>query len=695
MGLLDFRMFLEGEWSKQKEHLILWWPICLGLGVSLYYSFQEEPSLYFFFFCAVCLGSASLFFKLRGRLFYLPLFAVFLVFLGITAGGVRSLDVKAPQLTKEYRFADVEGVIRKIEEREGGRRRLLLGDLTIEELSKEQTPRFIQLTMRQKSDVEVGQKISVLASLRPPSAPVMPGGFDFQRFFYFKRIGGTGFTFSSPEVLEENQNVHSTLIDQNLFNISEAMKGEVHVENSDGNAIVQALLTGDRALLKEETWDHLRDSGLSHMLAISGLHVGLFSATVFFIVRLVLSLFPALSLRFSIKKVAAVLGFCAALFYTLLVGASVPTVRACVMTGMFFLAILMDRSPFSVHLLAFAAFLILLLRPESLMSASFQMSFAAVMGLIIFYSSTRAWWVRQYSHASVFRRFFMYFLSVIATTIIATLVTTPFTLYHFQHISVYGVLGNILAVPIMGFVVMPMAVFSYFLLPFDLAQWPLSLMRFGVERIIEISRWVGSLEGASFSMPTMPFVSFCLFVAFGLGLLTVRGRLKVLFLLPLIFGFVFMLSARPADVYLSGDGKIFGVYQEHALFVSNVRKDKFTQKQWHNYLGSHDGVSHAVPVSGCVEGICCDEGACRAEINGRVVSFLKNKYAISEECKASDFLVAPFSVSRKFCSDTPSIDWYDFKSNGAYLMWLTHDGHRVKTVDDRRGRRPWVLSNDE
>ncbi len=683
------RLFLIEAFAHQKEHAILWWPICLGTGVSLYFSFQSEPAYLLWIILSLLLGALSLFLKQRSNWGFIPFFALCLVTLGIGAGALRASVVDAPQLQKKYNIVRVEGTLQDIEHREKGARRLLLGNLKIERLDPSQTPHFIRVTMRQKEELEVGQHISLLASLRPPSSPILPHGFDFQRFFYFKRIGGTGFTLSHPEILETGIAVHKSKIGETLFQIAEEMKKEVHHADSKGNAITQALLTGDRALIKEETWAHLRDSGLSHMLAISGLHVGLFSATVFFIIRLCLSFFPALSLRFPIKKIAAVVAFCAALFYTLLVGASVPTARACVMTGMFFLAIILDRSPFSVHLLAFAAFVILLIRPESLMSASFQMSFAAVMGLIIFYSSTRSFWVKHYSHAGIVRKLTLYFISVCATTVIATLVTTPFTLYHFQHLAVYGVLGNLLAVPVMAFVVMPMAVFSFFLLPVNMAEYPLFLMRLGVEIIMEVSSWVSSLEGASVSFSTLPFSSFCLFVVAGIWCLSVRGRLKCLCVFPLLIGLCVVLLTRPADILLSEDGKLWGIYKKDHLYVNNARKGKFTQKQWKSYIGTHEEKATSFPVSGCREDICCDEDGCRTDINNIQISFLKNKYAIQKECQSADFVIARFHVSQKLCEGPSVIDWSSFKNKGAHLLWFTDEGAIVNNVEESRGVRPW------
>ncbi len=688
------------ELEKQKEHAILWWPICLGFGVSLYFSFKEEPNLLLWSLISFALGTGALTLKKQKKWSFLPLFVLCLISLGITAGTARSLFINAPQIQKEHRITKLEATVEKIEIRENSVRRLLLSDLDIERLAPSQTPHYIRITMRQKQElgknIKVGDRISVLASLRPLSPPILPHGFDFQRFFYFKHIGGTGFTLSNPQVLETNLDVYGSKLNHSLFLLSESMKEEVHKTESEGNAIAQTFLTGDRALIKEETWLHLRESGLSHMLAISGLHVGLLSATVFFFVRLFLSLFPNISLRFPIKKIAAVAAFCAALFYTLLVGSSVPTVRACIMTGLFFLAMILNRSPFSVHLIASAAFVILLFRPESLISASFQMSFAAVMGLIIFYNSTRSFWSAHYAQEGWFRKIIFYFISVCATTVIATLVTSPFTLYHFQHIAVYGVLGNLLAVPIMAFIVMPMVALTFFLFPLGLVEYPLFFMKWGIETIMHISSWVGSLEGANFSMATLPFGSFCLFVMAGILLLSIRGKFKVIAFIPLFMALIIMWTTNLPDILLSQDGKLWGLYKEQTLYTQEARKGRFIKKQWDAYLGTQESKTLSFSPSGCSYGVCCDEDACRTEINSTKVSFLKRKYSIQTECSFSEIVIAPFYIPKNICHASHIYDWKEFKEKGAHLLWLDKkEGLTATAVEDKRGARSWNMINQK
>ena len=150
-------------------------------------------------------------------------------------------------------------------------------------------------------------------------------------------------------------------------------------------AVAAALNTGDRSAIPKELVEAMRDSGLAHLLAISGLHMGLVAATLFFGLRAFLAMSELLALRYPIKKWAAAVALAGAFGYLLLTGATIPTKSAFLMAGLVLLAVLLDRTAISLRLVAWAAAAILLITPESLLSASFQMSFAAVVALVAVY----------------------------------------------------------------------------------------------------------------------------------------------------------------------------------------------------------------------------------------------------------------------------------------------------------------------
>ena len=201
----------------------------------------------------------------------------------------------------------------------------------------------------------------------------------------------------------------------------------------------------------------MRDSGLAHLLAISGLHVGLIAGWLFFVLRFLLALVPALALRAPIKKWAAATALIGAFGYLLLTGGTVPTQRAFLMLGLVMLAVMLDRVAISFRLLAWAAVAVLLWAPESLLSVSFQMSFAAVVGLIAIYEGLGPVMVRWRSNRGLGKRLWLYLGAVLLTTLVASLATSPYALFHFNRVAMYGLAGNLLAVPLTALWVMPCA----------------------------------------------------------------------------------------------------------------------------------------------------------------------------------------------------------------------------------------------
>jgi competence protein ComEC len=216
----------------------------------------------------------------------------------------------------------------------------------------------------------------------------------------------------------------------------------------------------------------MRDSGLAHVLAISGLHMMIMAGTVFWLARALLALSPGLTLRFPIKKWAAAIALGAATFYLALSGASVPTVRAWMMMSIFLIAVMLDRPAITMRNVALAAMAILIVAPESLFDPSFEMSFAAVIGLVALYEWLAArrryilfdvsplWRGARWGVAIV--------LGTATTTLVAGAAITPFAVYHFHRMTHFGLLANMIAAPLVSLLIMPMALLSLIAMPLGL-----------------------------------------------------------------------------------------------------------------------------------------------------------------------------------------------------------------------------------
>src|SRR3989337_1873367 len=208
----------------------------------------------------------------------------------------------------------------------------------------------------------------------------------------------------------------------------------------------------------------MRDSGLAHILSISGLHMVIMAGTVFGLVRAWLALLPGLALRYPIKKWAAASALAAACFYLALSGAAVPTVRSWIMMSIVLVAVMLDRPALTMRNVALAALAILIVAPESLFDPSFEMSFAAVIALVALYE-----WLsergrnRLHDESPVWatlRKGWALVAGAAATTLVAGTAIAPFAVYHFHRMTHYGLVANLIAAPLVSLLIMPMSLLS-------------------------------------------------------------------------------------------------------------------------------------------------------------------------------------------------------------------------------------------
>jgi competence protein ComEC len=693
--------FLRHELELQRAQLFLWLPVLFGVGIGLYFLLPSEPPL--FLGVALFLLSFSLFVVSRKQ----DAFHMFLVILACVSAGfmmssLRTHSVYTPILEKKLGPVDVIGNIAKIEklEAETGTR-VTFEDLEIEGLEPEKTPVRVRLRVREDDSLQLNSRVKVLAELQPPSIPVMPGGFDFRRYMYFHRIGAVGFVYRAPELITPAAGYF-----ESIEALSASITAKIqHAMEGAQEGIAVALITGQQTGIAEEDLEAVRAAGLAHMLSISGLHIGLFSGIVFFIVRGFLALIPGFALRHPIKKYAAVLAFAAAFFYLMISGFLIPAQRSLIMAGIVFIAIIFDRLALSLRLIAFAALVVLLLAPESLLSASFQMSFGAVVCLIVFYDAIRDWWAAQYHNAGMFKRAALYFLGISFTTVIATIGTAPFSIFHFQQFSTYSLLANFVAIPILGFLIMPLAILALFVMPFGIEGWPLRLMAYPIQWILDVSYWVAELPYAILRIPMVSIGSLILCVVGALILFLWRGYGRWAGVFCIVASLILGAIHKRPDVLVSQSGDLWAFSDRvGGLYVSARNKDRFSIESWERLYGVEEGGAINWPREGALEvpaqdlsegwpDIVCGEQACRLGYKGHKISFLKHPVEAPEECAWADLVVVADPLSSRSC-DAVVIDKFDAHYDGAHAIWLG-EKIRVQSSIDSVGRRLWSPADSQ
>ena len=679
------------ECTLQKPRFFLWFPFFIGCGIGFYYALPYEPPVILGAF--VFIFSIMTFILFRGRgaeRFFSIVFL--LIALGFSAAQARTFMVHTPILQKEIKFAHVSGVIQAVEDQgdeEGSR--LVLRNLEIEDLAPEHTPVRARLKIRRDHGLMVGQHIQVLAALNPPSAPVMPGAFDFQRYLYFQRIGAVGFIYKEyPGPYAGAQQGFAGVIETQRQAIARSVEKYMPYPAA---SVAIALMNGRMTAISEEDQDAFRDSGLAHLLSISGLHVGLFSGALFFISRLLMALIPGFALHRPIKKYAAVIAIIGAFYYMLLAGSPVPTQRSVLMTGIFFLAIILDRSPISLRMIAFAAMAVLLVFPESLLSASFQMSFGAVAALILFYDWLRPYWSAWQRQAGMLKKIAFYFLGVCFTTLIASMATAPFGLFHFQQFALYSLPANFIAVPVMAFIIMPGVLGALMLMPLGLEHLPLMLVEKGVDATLEIAHWAAAMPHAVLHVQAWPLGGLiCL--ALGAFILALwQGHLRALGLIPLAVCILIIFQHRQPDILIAADYDLTAFQgADHALHISTKRKGEFIRENWARAYGFDPKADlSAWPREGREGDIACGEEGCMLNLKGYDVFYTDDAAALARNCPKADIILS--AVPAKNCNARLVIDLYDSKDRGAHAIWLDSAWPTVKTSAQIRGARPWSSLN--
>lgn len=689
-------MILEDVLAQQRQNAFLWVPVLLGTGIGFYYGLRAEPSWAVgaagLGLCA--LAAFALWLKDRQvTTAFLLAAGFFLVALGWNVAQWRTHAVAAPVLVKKMDPAMVEGTIVSLDSLDEGRgTRVILRDLVIEDLVPDKTPHVIRLSIRKDEGLRPGQRIRVLAGLNPPSPPVMPGSFDFQRHMYFLRIGGLGFAYKAPEFVAAPE--RGSHVSEWLESFRQKQANHVRdVVREPEAAIASALLLGERAAISGDVWQDIRSAGLAHVISISGLHIGLIAGGVFLVVRFLMALVPRFALYHPIKKYAAVIALLACTLYAVMVGLSVPTLRSVIMTGLVLVAVMLDRSPFSMRLVALSALLILMTTPEALTGPSFQMSFGAVAALIFFYDETRDLWARFNRNASWWRKPVLYVAGICVTSLVATLATAPFTLYHFQQFPIYSVIGNVLALPVIGFVVMPAAVIAYILMPLGLDAWPLQVMGWGIEIMLDIAGMIAAWPKASLNLPAWTLSTLISFTVAGVGLMLLKGPLRWISMVPLLLGFIFVFTARQPDLLVSGNGKLMMVrLDDRRAYLSNRRSEKFMAENWARAAGLGRAQIESFPKEGAVSAgensLSCDPYGCRVKLDGRMIALSFDPRTVREDCGQADLLISSKPV--KNCDGMPVVDLWDLKDGGTHALWVGPQSIRIKTVEGERGLRPWV-----
>jgi competence protein ComEC len=682
------------QFSEERERWALWGPVLFAAGIAVYFALPTEPS--WWLGPATLAGLALAAVALRRRPVAALIFlAVAVVASGLIVAQVRAHYVAAPVLERRHGPVDVAGRIVSVEIRADGTR-IVLDRLSIAGLPDADVPATVRVRMREESGARAGDQVSVKSVLQPPPPPAAPGSYDFQRQAWFDRLGAVGYAVGDVTVLRGGSDATDWRIWLNGVR-QRVVERVLSIIPGPAGAIAAALLTGEQGQVPAEVMEWMRDSGLAHLLSVSGLHVSLVAAIVFLAIRQSLALVPRVALYYPIKKWSAIGAFIAITLYMLFVAPGVPTQRAWLMASVVLFAIVIDRSALSMRLVAWAAFAVLAVSPESLLHPSFQMSFAAVVALIAAWEAARDRFAQWRAGSGFLRRLMIGVVGLCMTSLVATLATTPYALYHFNRFAAYGLVANLIAVPLTATWVMPCAVLVFLLMPFGLEAWALAAMGWGCEAIVAIAREVAQWEGGAGLWPAMP--------VWGLAVATIGGTWLCLWQrhwrlagLPLVvFGVASAMLARGPDILISADARLAAVRgADGQLQFSSGRTAKMARETWLRRDGQDEQPVIWPSTGQSADGMLrCDAAGCLYRARGHVVALVKHASALAEDCQYADVVVAMIPVRRSCRSALVVIDRFSLWREGGHAVWLDEGAVRAQSVRHSRGERPWVLPSPE
>ena len=415
--------------------------------------------------------------------------------------------------------------------------------------------------------------LGLRARLMPPPGAALPGAYDFSRTAWFARLGATGTVLGPVTVLREGRPSSS---------LRQRLAGRVRGRLEGGaGAIAATLVTGDRGAISEADAEAMRRSGLAHLLSISGLHVTAVVGGTVLIVGSLLALWPWLALRVTVPVVAAGVGAAAGVGYTLLTGAQVPTVRACVAALIVLAGLMLGRAALTLRLVAAGALVVLLLWPESLMGPSFQLSFAAVTVIVALHGSTRVrGLLGRRPTDDPLQRAGRALLGLLLTGVAVEAALLPIALAHFHRSGLLGALANMVAIPLTTFVIMPAEALALALDTVGAGGPAWAVAGWGLRTLLALAHAVATWPGSQILVPEVPGPAMAAVVLGGLWLCLWRTRWRWLGVPAILAGVALIAAAPPPDLLVTRDGRDIGLRQpDGTLAVLRGRAGSFVAGQ--------------------------------------------------------------------------------------------------------------------
>lgn len=592
-----FNNFINDSFFNDYHNWLLWCPIIFGFGILTYFRFPYINRLLFY---SIILIFIILFYLFRKRKDYLIfLFTLFLLAIGYIRMSIYTDNINAPTVKYRMGYVNIEGVVKDINyyQRDDETRIRIIVDVDKiyknRKLNKDQrvsnnmTPYFtkdgvmhnlpknIRINMSSRSKIpKFGEYVKISANLIPIPKQAYPYSYNLRRILFYKEIGGIAYNGYLRERKEPDTHSLYEKLRYKIYNIRENLNTRI-IENinSEAGPIVASFITGIRGRISSTNYNNMAYAGLAHLISISGLHMAIVMGFAFSILRRILVEFENFALKHNIKKISAIFAIIVGFIYLCMTGFPVSANRAYIMSLLFFISILIEREIDTLRFLMLAGTILLFNQPNLVLDPSFQLSFLAVLGLVAGFKYLKDHNIKTYTN-KIWLKPLYYSLAVLLSSIITEISTTPIAIYHFNNYTPFNMFTNLIAVPLAGFIALPLATLSILLMPFNLEKYFLIPAGWAIEIILDISRYVVNIPNSVFVFPSPTLLGISL-ILFGLiWFMLWEQKWRYFGAILFIMGLVVSIFQKYPDIVIDKDDKfIIIVDNDRTLYFSNDKND--------------------------------------------------------------------------------------------------------------------------
>lgn len=593
---------LELWLEVERDQLALWVPVAIGTGIGAWFGLPLRREWIAVIVIGCALGLIGFALGTHRRLGRAVSLWGLLMALGCGLIWFRAWSVSAPVLARPTIASFTATVIQS--EVQGARDRVRL---TVQP-DDHTLPPTVRVNVDMKDvppGLVQGEHIRLRARLLQPPGASLPSGYDFARGAWFLGLGATGHAVDPVTRTGPPVRSGDTLHDQLTRLLLARMPGSA-------GGIGASFISGDRGAISPADENSMRASGLTHLVSVSGLHITVAVTGTLLLTLRLLALFPFLALRLPLLGVAATAGAVMGIFYTVITGAEVPTIRSCVAALLVIIGLVLGREAVTLRLVASGAIVVLVLWPEALVGPSFQLSFIAVTSIIAFNDHPKARQLLQKREGEGFAmRVAREALALVVTGAVVEAALAPIAFFHFHRAGIYGAFANIIGIPLTTFFIMPMEALGLVFEPVHMSAPFWWLANVGLHLLLWISDTVAAVPGAVTLLPDVPVGAFWLVSFGGLWLMLWKSRPRYLGLIPAFIGICWALAQPAPDILIINDGR-------HMIVRLDDQRVAILRDRAHDYvrtqLAAREGYAGQLSALDDAPEADCNADLCRVRL---------------------------------------------------------------------------------